>query len=251
MEPQKRDLKHPTAQWAEIDSGTFIQLGEVFTVERSDIQRSFLDLIPFSPEQDFTFYELCTGAGWLSRTILEHFSRARAIGIDTSEAMLGETAKQLRHIPTHRWRLEQRNIEEFLNPTGFTEKPDLVVSSLAVHHLFCEQKQQLFKSVQQTLRPGGAFLIFDLVQPRSLMQQNLYARTWNEVVQQQGENWKGTHDPYQVFQQQEWNYYEHLNDPIDHPSTLFEQLNWMNQSGLRRVDCFYLKAGHALYGGYV
>ena len=38
-------------------------------------------------------------------------------------------------------------------------------------------------------------------------------------------------------------------DPVDTPA-LFEQLCWMRDTGLASVDCFWLEAGHAIYGGY-
>ena len=47
-----------------------------------------------------------------------------------------------------------------------------------------------------------------------------------------------------------WNYYRQPDDPIDRPSSLAEQLGWLREIGFVGVDAFWVKAGHALFGGY-
>ena len=36
---------------------------------------------------------------------------------------------------------------------------------------------------------------------------------------------------------------------MDKPSGLFEQLGWLEAAGFEAVDVYWLKAGHAIYGG--
>ena len=38
-------------------------------------------------------------------------------------------------------------------------------------------------------------------------------------------------------------------DPIDKPSTLLEQLRWLEAAGFAAVDVFWMEAGHAIFGG--
>jgi tRNA (cmo5U34)-methyltransferase len=40
------------------------------------------------------------------------------------------------------------------------------------------------------------------------------------------------------------------NYPIDRPSTLVDQLNWLQTAGSTQVDVFWLRAGHAIFGGW-
>src|SRR5207248_8040253 len=58
-------------------------------------------------------------------------------------------------------RLGRGRLEDPLPPGPF----DLVVSALAVHHLDAAGKQSLFGRVAGTLRPGGRFVLADVVVP--------------------------------------------------------------------------------------
>ena len=47
-----------------------------------------------------------------------------------------------------------------------------------------------------------------------------------------------------------WNLWAETEpDPSDHPSTLLDQLRWLEEAGLSGVDVAWLKAGHAVFGG--
>jgi len=39
-------------------------------------------------------------------------------------------------------------------------------------------------------------------------------------------------------------------DPADSPSPLFDQLVWPRDAGYEGTDCFWMRAGHAIYGGF-
>jgi tRNA (cmo5U34)-methyltransferase len=54
---------------------------------------------------------------------------------------------------------------------------------------------------------------------------------------------------HELFVGERWNIYEYP-DPMDKPSTLPEQLGWLEEAGFEGVDVFWARAGHALLGGY-
>jgi tRNA (cmo5U34)-methyltransferase len=74
---------------------------------------------------------------------------------------------------------------------------DLVVSALAVHHLEGEGKADLFRRVAAVLTPGGHFVLADVVEPV---------------------------DPSYVV--------THIDPEVDHPSTLDENIAWLEAAGL-------------------
>ena len=128
-----------------------------------------------------------------------------------------------------------------------------VVSSLSIHHLFDEEKQQLFRELADQLEPGGALLVADIIKPATQQIADLFAKQYDEIVRKQSLLIRGDLSGFEQFQQLEWNYFlhdYHSVDTNDHPSCLSDQLRWLREVGFSVVDCFWLQAGHAVYGGY-
>jgi len=98
--------------------------------------------------------------------------------------------------------------------------------------------------------PGGALLIADLVKPATAAGAALAARAWDGAVRRRSLEIAGTLGPYETFRAERWNYYADPEpDPIDQPSTLLDQLRWLEEAGLTGVDVHWMKAGHAIFGG--
>jgi tRNA (cmo5U34)-methyltransferase len=97
--------------------------------------------------------ELGIGTGMTAKRVLAVHPRAKLVGIDESEAMLAEAdvAGDLR----------VSRLEDPLPEGPF----DLVVSCLAIHHLDAEGKQDLYRRIAEVLRPGGRFVLADVVVP--------------------------------------------------------------------------------------
>jgi tRNA (cmo5U34)-methyltransferase len=97
--------------------------------------------------------ELGTGTGETARRLLAVHPGARLVGIDESEAMLAAADLDAD--------LRVGRLEDPLPEGPF----DLVVSCLAVHHLDSGSKRDLFRRVAAVLRPGGRFVLADVVVP--------------------------------------------------------------------------------------
>ena len=100
--------------------------------------------------------ELGTGTGETALRVQAAHPEANWVGIDASEAMLGRARERL---PDADLRLQR--LEDELPSGPF----DLVVSALAVHHLDGPGKRELFSRVARVLRPGGEFVLGDVVVP--------------------------------------------------------------------------------------
>lgn len=103
--------------------------------------------------------DLGIGTGETAAAVLDVHPSARVCGVDASPQML-ELARR---------RLAGENIEDLV--VGKLEDPlppgefDLVVSSLAVHHLSARKKRELFTRIHHGLRPGSCFVLGDVVRP--------------------------------------------------------------------------------------
>jgi tRNA (cmo5U34)-methyltransferase len=52
------------------------------------------------------------------------------------------------------------------------------------------------------------------------------------------------------FERERWNMYRYFDpEDIDHPSPLFDQLQWLAKAGFVDIDVFWMNAGHAIFGG--
>jgi tRNA (cmo5U34)-methyltransferase len=100
--------------------------------------------------------ELGIGTGETTRRILDVHPQARLTAIDSSPEMVGRAKAAFPEADIRLARLEDPL------PNG---QFDLVVTALAVHHLDAAGKRDLFGRLAEILRPGGRFVLADVVVP--------------------------------------------------------------------------------------
>jgi tRNA (cmo5U34)-methyltransferase len=233
--------------WDEDESEVFVEFGRAMVPGREEIERTFLDLIPAEPDEPFLGVEIGTGAGWLSAAVLREFSKARILGLDGSPDMLRTAAELLEHYgdraELRRFRLEDSSWADGLPAAR------VFLSSLVLHHLDGSGKRDLFERLFDKLEPGGALLFADVMEPRTERARSHFAAAWAEEIRRRSVEIHGDTRAHEFFVRERWNIYDHP-DPMDKPSTLTEQLRWMEEAGFEGVDVFWARAGHALLGGY-
>jgi tRNA (cmo5U34)-methyltransferase len=133
--------------------------------------------------------DLGIGTGETARRVVALYPDARLTAVDASEAMLGRVRERFPEAQLH-----HRPLEEPLPPGPF----DVVYSALAVHHLAADEKRRLFGRVARVLRPGGRFVLGDVVVP---------ARPEDVVID--------------------------VSDDVDVPDRLDDQLRWLGEAGFR------------------
>ncbi len=142
------------------------------------------------PVEARAILELGTGTGETARRLLALHARAELVGLDASEQMLASASRLVDRDRVH---LRVGSIEDALPAHKF----DLVVAALVVHHLPADGKAGLFERVHSVLRPGGRFVLADVVVPEC---------------------------PEDAVTP--------LSQDYDDPSALAEQLDWLQAAGL-------------------
>ncbi len=232
--------------WSEESSQYFIDYAAYFVPDRLAQLETICQLIPARPES-FHVVELCCGEGLLARAILERFSACRLHGYDGSTTMLDKARTALQPLgerfTLHPFDLAAPDWRSFPWPVR------AVVSSLALHHLDGDQKCALYRDLYHVIDPGGALIVADLIQPAHPLGVQVAATAWDEAVRQAALSRDGSLAALDVFQNDHWNFY-HYPEPMDKPSSLYEHLRWLEAAGFGAVDVYWLKAGHAIYGGW-
>jgi ubiquinone/menaquinone biosynthesis C-methylase UbiE len=232
-------------KWTETDSTLFIDYGQIFVPERARQHEIISMLIPqIAPST--VIVDLCCGEGLLEKEIHKRNHSCEFMLFDGSSVML-EKAKENLFDLTDSVSYQQFDITDN-DWRVFPKKPHAIVSSLAIHHLDNDAKVVLFADMYRELEIGGALLIADIIKPANALGIAVAAKGWDDAVY---ENSHGDLELYEYFKSVQWNIYTDPEpDEIDKPATIFSQLKWLEISGFKEVDVFWMKGGHVVFGGY-
>lgn len=236
------------ATWTEENSETYARLAAIAVPARVEQLATLLTLVPFGPDDEFRAVELGSGQGYLSHALLTAFPRASMMALDGSEAMRRSTAAQLAPFGA-RVQVEPFDLFE-TEWRHWLDSADVVLSSLVIHHLDGAGKRELFKDVAERTSARSALLIADLVEAQRPEANDYFGATLERMARQQALAETNSDDIFQLFKSEQWNLYFYPDPDVDKPSPLFQQLAWLAEAGFPIVDCFWMQAGHAIYGGY-
>jgi tRNA (cmo5U34)-methyltransferase len=227
-------------EWTEESSQAFMDYGRYFVPARETQLQLISQLIP-PRDNDFEVIELACGEGLLSEAILQRHPTSIIHGYDGSPAMLKKAQARLADFGSRFFGHEFDLFDyHWRKVTHFVQA---VVSSLAIHHLDGQQKQTLFQDIFHMLNHGGVFIVADLVQPASGLAAAVAAQAWDEAVKARSQAMDDNLDAYEEFERTRWNIFTYP-DPMDKPSGVFEQLQWLAEAGFTAVDVYWLQAGH-------
>lgn len=239
-------------QWSEANSNLFLNLAEILVPTRAEQIKILLHLIPAKVDEQCTLVELGAGEGLLAEAMLEHFPRCHYIALDGSESMRTRMQQRLARF-SERLEIRPFELEQSAWRAELPEQVRCVQSSLCVHHLNAADKRLLFRDMFKHLEPGGALLLADLVLPANRQIADLFADQYDAIVREQSLQLRGDLSGFEDFQQQKWNYFRYdygKTDIYDKPAPLADQLRWLQEVRFSVADCYWMRAGHAIYGGY-
>ena len=242
-----QDVQDEVEGWGEEDSAVYRALAEVAVPRREEQLATLLCLLPFGKDDAFRIVDLGCGEGVLEYAALSAFPNATALALDGSESMREHAMGLLKPFN------ERADVRHFALESdewrGELEGADCVVSSLVVHHLTDDGKQELFREAYSRLSDGGALMLIDCVQPMRTEGVNLFADTYDNISRQQSMDRTGSPSLFDRFVEEKWNIFKHP-EPSEMLAPLSHQIVWLADAGFEGVDSFWLQAGYAVYGGY-
>lgn len=186
----------------------------------------------FEPATPLSILELGCGTGNLSLYIRELFPQAELTLVDLSADMLELASQKLKGNQSNITLINQGFMELNFPEHSF----DLVVSSMALHHLTDTEKPVLYQRLFNWLKPEGLFRCGDetLALPAQAQSRNM--THWESWARQNG----ATDEDIALWS-------EHA-EKYDHYSTLANHFKWLEQVGFQDVDCYWRKLMWTVFG---
>jgi tRNA (cmo5U34)-methyltransferase len=232
----------------ETDSGAPLDLARIFTPGRDEIEAVLLALIPARSDERFCCVDVGASGGWLSQRVLQQFSAAQVIAIDGSAFAFARARDRLAPFGA-RADVRQVRPEDSAWISGLPGGVRVFLSALALRGLDSTTKWTLYRNLYRRLEPGGALLIADVVAPASELEKSYFAAKWDTEVKRQSHESTGNSAAFDLFDAEQWNRYKYA-DPVEKSPRLLDQLKWLEEVGFDGVGVFWLRAGHAVFGGF-
>lgn len=198
----------------------------------SQMLEALVSSIPFDSAKPLHVIDLGSGTGTVSKLIAARFPHASITCLDIAENMLNLAEQKLSDC------FSVSFVAGDFSDYRFGKTYDVVVSSLALHHLPDDlSKQEFFQRIFAALAPGGIFLNADVVLGSSPEFQAVYMMKWREFILKSITAEEADAVWFPKYEEE------------DRPAVLSDQLDWLRQAGFRSVEVVWKYYNFAVYGG--
>jgi len=141
-----------------------------------------------------------------------------------------------------KYKLRDHKNTEFIvgdfSKIDFKEQFDVVVSSLALHHIETDnEKKEFYTKIYKILTNSGQFINADVVLATTDYQQNTNMNRWIDYMNRS------------VSTEEILNKWIPSYKAEDRPSKLIDQLKWLDEIGFKTVDVIWKYYNFSVYGG--
>lgn len=193
---------------------------------------ALIDTIHFDKGAAIRIIDLGCGTGTIAKKISEKYPNSKIVCLDIASNMI-EIAKH---------KLSKHKDTQFI--TGdfakieFENKFDVVVSSLALHHLENDkEKKEFYTKIYNVLTDSGLFYNADVVLASTAYLQDVNINRWIEFINKS------------LPMDEILNKWIPTYRAEDRPAKLTDQLKWLEGIGFRSVDTVWKYYNFCVYGG--
>jgi len=187
--------------------------------------------IPFEKGENIKVIDLGCGTGTMAYKIKTAFPNSQISCLDIAENMIKMTQLKLGENADY-------HINDFYG-FNFDSQYDVIVSSLALHHLANdEDKKMFYRKIYDALTDNGVFYNADVVLGSNSHLQDLYMAKWKTFM---GKN---------VSLDEIENKWIVKYKAEDRPTSLINHINWLKDIGYKNIDVVWKYYNYCVYGGY-
>ena len=165
--------------------------------------------------------ELGCGTGTQTLLLRARWPEAAITANDVSAEALAECERRVASPLVHTVKADMAALD--FPPDAF----DLVISSLATHHLSDTQKRALCVAIERWLRPGAWFVLCDRFRESAPHLAELHRRLRRENAFARGAT------------TEEWERWSEHEREHDRPCSITDQLSWLRAAGFASDDCVW------------
>lgn len=217
--------------------------------------RQMVHLLPFDPEDEIHVLDIGAGYGATTKLVLDAFPHSSVVVHDYSEPMLQEARLRLAGASDHVSYSRGDLLTE-----AWTEdvrgRFDAVISAIAIHNVRYPQRiRAIYREVFDLLEDGGCFYNVDYVTPPGDLVARARRHAWlmdyRLRVRQETGRWEPLDglveraDVPPVFKVFDTSDEEQLV-----PTSLANNLTWLQEAGFTQVECFWHDGLRALMGAF-
>lgn len=198
----------------------------------AEMIEGMVSAIPTYRSSDINVIDLGCGTGTISKRIKEIFPQATITCLDLANNMIEMSKLKLARFSDIRYQVGD------FRDYKFDDAYDVVVSSLALHHLVTDKdKIRFYRKIYEALRPNGIFLNADVILGSNEHFQNVYMEKWKSFMRKSVS--EGEIESRWLPQYRE----------EDRPAKLMDQIVWLIDLGFAEVDIIWKYYNFAVYGG--
>jgi tRNA (cmo5U34)-methyltransferase len=193
---------------------------------------ALIDAIHFDKDATISVIDLGCGTGTIAKRISEKYPDSKIVCLDIASNMI-DIAKH---------KLSEHKDTEFItgdfSKIDFDDKYDVVVSSLALHHLENDKyKKELYTKIYKSLTDSGIFYNADVVLASTDLDQDININRWIEFMNKS------------VPMDEILNNWIPKYRTEDRPAKLMDQIKWLEEIGFKSVDVIWKYYNFCVFGG--
>lgn len=215
----------------EEEAAAFDEIIKMIIPHYEKMIQALVDAIPFDESANIKVLDLGCGTGNVSYNIKKRFPNSEIVCLDLAENMIELAKNKLSEYDDITYKImDFRNI-------NFKNEFNVVISSLAIHHLIDDEKKKIYKYIYDSLRSNGVFYNADIILGSNDELQNIYMEKWIQHMLKKIS--MGEMDSKWLP--------KHKDEDI--PAKITDHIRWMDDLGFKGIDIVWKQYYFGVYGG--